>query len=164
MSEDGTLRIWNPKSGECTDKVKGYGFHEQGIVSLAMHTEKPMCLTGSTDKTACLVHLDTGKSVGRTKAGDDSVESVIFVNQFEVFGTGSLDSKARIFDLHKFAIRECIPLESGITKLDYNDAHKMFLCCHVDGTVSLFDHRQQAPSTLNFTGHAGTVNDIIQIR
>lgn len=36
-SEDGTVRIWKPKTGELHKKLSGYGFHEEMITCMAFH-------------------------------------------------------------------------------------------------------------------------------
>lgn len=36
-STDGTVRLWNPKSGECVHVFRGHGFHEGPVTFLACH-------------------------------------------------------------------------------------------------------------------------------
>lgn len=60
-SEDSTLRVWKPKTGELHKKITGHGFHEEVITCMDLHSSLSIVLTGSTDKTACISNLNTGK-------------------------------------------------------------------------------------------------------
>lgn len=78
ISEDKSLRVWNPKSGENIHKIAGkikiiiynkfknnlgYGFHDDVITSLDFHSKLPVVLTGSLDRTACLSNYSSGKVI-----------------------------------------------------------------------------------------------------
>ncbi len=60
-SADGSVRVWNPKTGACELLLAGKYFHESGVSTLALHAEQPLLLTGSMDHTARLVNLASGK-------------------------------------------------------------------------------------------------------
>lgn len=36
-SEDATVRVWKPKTGELHKKLQGYGFHDEMITCLDIH-------------------------------------------------------------------------------------------------------------------------------
>eukprot|EP00611_Tribonema_gayanum_P022707 TRINITY_DN4615_c0_g1_i1.p1 TRINITY_DN4615_c0_g1~~TRINITY_DN4615_c0_g1_i1.p1 ORF type:complete len:273 (+),score=93.13 TRINITY_DN4615_c0_g1_i1:802-1620(+) len=60
--EDGSVRVWAPKSGECRHAFKGHGFHEGPVTCLAVHPDPEqahLVLSGSEDGTARLVHAQT---------------------------------------------------------------------------------------------------------
>jgi WD40 repeat protein len=62
-SDDGTVRVWAPASGECKMTVRGAGWFEPGepIVALACHPTRPLVLAGGIDGTARLANLSNGK-------------------------------------------------------------------------------------------------------
>jgi len=62
-SDDGTLRVWSPRTGECKLVVRGRGWFDPGapVVSLACHPTKPLALAGGVDGTARLVNTLTGR-------------------------------------------------------------------------------------------------------
>jgi len=45
----------------CRVNFVGFGYHEEGVICMSMHEEKPLVLTGSHDKTAKLVSYATAK-------------------------------------------------------------------------------------------------------
>ena len=79
VSEDKTLRIWEPKSGECLLKVGGYGFHEQAV--LVVEVNGNIAVTGGEDGVACLCNVENGKILGKSSHFEDAVESVLFVRK-----------------------------------------------------------------------------------
>lgn len=63
-SADGSLRVWSPKTGECVATFQGHPFHEEGLTSVHVSADSALAISGSTDKTARLVHLQNGKVRG----------------------------------------------------------------------------------------------------
>jgi WD40 repeat protein len=84
-SEDATLRVWNPKTAQPKHIIQGFGFHDEGIICMAMHNEKPIVLTGSHDKTAKLSSYATAKVLADLRGHEGSVESVGFCNSYVSF-------------------------------------------------------------------------------
>jgi len=157
-SEDTSLKVWNAKTMELVHTIKGHGFHEEGLVSHAYQTKNPVVATTSMDKTVCLANWSTGKILGRTEVHEDSVESVIFPKNFDIFATGSLDGQVRIFDSNNLNLKERFPFESGITKLDFHNEKNMLALSTVDGFLYLFDHRtSEAP--IKLSGNNECIND-----
>jgi len=157
-SNDATLKVWNPKSFECVHTIKGHGFHEEGITSLAFQAKNPIVGTTSLDKTVCLANWNTGKVLGRTVLHEDSVESVIFPHNLDIFITGSIDGKVRVFDSNQLNLKEQFPFESGITKVDYNNEKNLVVISTIDGFLYVFDHRtSQAP--IKLSGNNECIND-----
>lgn len=60
-SEDATLRVWNPKTAQPKHVIQGFGYHEEGVICMATHEDKPIVLTGSHDKTGKLVSYGSAK-------------------------------------------------------------------------------------------------------
>jgi WD40 repeat protein len=53
-SLDGTIRLWNPDSGECQEILAG---HSNGVWSVAFHPQGTLLASGSLDQTVKLWHL-----------------------------------------------------------------------------------------------------------
>jgi WD40 repeat protein len=66
-SDDGSLRVWAPGTGECKLVVRGGGWFPPGepVVSIVAHQSKPIVLAGGVDGTARLVNISTGKVLGK---------------------------------------------------------------------------------------------------
>ena len=60
-SEDATIRVWKPQTGDVLYKIQGFGFHEKMITKIAFHPTAQLILSGSVDQTACLCSYTNGK-------------------------------------------------------------------------------------------------------
>jgi WD40 repeat protein len=69
-SADGSLRVWVPRSGECGAAFQGHPFHAEGLTSLHVSADSALAISGSTDKTARLVHLHNKKVGPSRKSGN----------------------------------------------------------------------------------------------
>ncbi len=100
-SDDGTVFVWNPKTGKAIHHFKGDKFHEGPVTTLAHHPQQPWLLSGSADGQAFLMHTETGKVVTSFKGHKDSVEAVGFSAQHPYCATGSMDNTVIVWDLNK---------------------------------------------------------------
>ncbi|MBA0558602.1 hypothetical protein Golob_015614 [Gossypium lobatum] len=60
-SEDATLRIWNPRSGESIHVVRGFPYHTEGLTCLSISSDSTFAVTGSKDGSVHVVNITTGK-------------------------------------------------------------------------------------------------------
>lgn len=98
---DATLRVWDPKSGECVVTVTGHPFHTAGLTSLDIHPDSAVVATGSEDGTAKVVNIQHGRVVS-TLAGHDedtSVEAVAFSRRLPIVMTAGMDGKLLLWDV-----------------------------------------------------------------
>jgi len=60
---DASLRVWNPKTGECTLTVSGHPFHEEGITCLALQGagDAGAALTGGQDGSVRVTNTHNGR-------------------------------------------------------------------------------------------------------
>jgi ribosome assembly protein SQT1 len=118
VGEDGSLRVWGPKTGKSLSVISGHPFHEAGINCLQISQDSTMALTGGQDNVACISNLVTGKVKLTLKGHDDGVEDVAWVQGNPWAVTGSLDSKIGIWDLNTGNIRQFIENgAAGITSV-----------------------------------------------
>lgn len=85
------MRVWDPKTantlfsfhGNSTERhllsIAGHDFHSEGLTCLA--TKGTAVLTGSTDTTARVSNISTGKVMVVLTGHKDSVEGVGFCNR-----------------------------------------------------------------------------------
>lgn len=68
---DASLRVWNPKTGECTLTVSGHPFHEEGITCLALHGagDAGAALTGSSDGSVRVTNTHNGRVIASPAGG-----------------------------------------------------------------------------------------------
>lgn len=114
-SEDKSIRVWKPSTGEQVKKISGYGFHEGIVICMDFHQSQSILVSGSDDSTACLVNYETGKVkkifftlqvLSRTQVDQDfSIESVVFTPLLELFAVGSQSPIIKLYDIQKLSIR-----------------------------------------------------------
>lgn len=76
-SQDGSLRVWNPKTGDSTVCMQRHGanaqsFHSEGIVSLAVTKDSQIALSGSEEGGVFLSQLANGRVAAELK-GEQSI-------------------------------------------------------------------------------------------
>jgi ribosome assembly protein SQT1 len=60
---DCSLRVWNPKTGECTLTMHGAQFHEDGITCLDVHHDGSVVITGGQDGAARVTNIHNSRMV-----------------------------------------------------------------------------------------------------
>lgn len=61
--EDGTVRLWMPKTGQCRHTFEGHFGHEAMVTSMASSVDGDLLLTGSADGTMKLFQLSGKKEL-----------------------------------------------------------------------------------------------------
>lgn len=117
---DASLRLWNPKTGECLLTVAGHHYHTAGLTCLAVNPDSTTAVTGSEDGSAKVVNLANGRvmatlgSVSLTPGGpaeeadkeEAGVEAVAFSSALPgVALTGALDGALVAWDMASAAPR-----------------------------------------------------------
>lgn len=78
-SEDATVRVFDPKSGNPLHVFQGHNFHTDIITTLCSQpTNASILMTGSADGTAKLLNIQTGKIHTTLNGHADSIETVGF--------------------------------------------------------------------------------------
>ena len=86
-SQDGSLRVWSPKTAECLICLQGHSahgdaFHEEGIVSLKVSPDSQVALTGSEDGGAFLSNISNGRILGSLKGDGPSLLHLLMEKLF----------------------------------------------------------------------------------
>lgn len=79
---DSSLRVWNPKTGECTLTVSGHPFHEEGLTCLALHGggDGGAALTGGQDGSVRVTNLSNGRVLASPAGGWSDAACVLVVS------------------------------------------------------------------------------------
>lgn len=112
VGEDGSLRVWAPRTSSQTAIIQGHGFHDGGINALALHEDNTLALTGGQDNNAILSNMSTSKAKAVFAGHNDGVEDVAWAPHNPWAVTGSLDGRVGIWDLNTGTNRHFI--ENGI--------------------------------------------------
>ncbi|KAF4319461.1 hypothetical protein BBO99_00005293 [Phytophthora kernoviae] len=174
-SSDTTVRVWNPKTGECNHVFRGHGSHEGPITFISCHPTQPLTISGSQDGTARLLQVQT-KRVLATLSHDadpilagtvnetattteNSVECGGFCNTMNWAATGCLGGFLRIWDLATYQCRHICRHPAGVIKLLWHPTQPIVYSCTVEGLIYVWDARTgQLLKTL--AGHTDMVLDM----
>lgn len=107
---DGSLRVWDPKSGQALSCVEGPHFHSTGITCLAVHPNGQTVLSGSESGSLKLVSVEHGRVLGSFEGHQSgtSIEGLAFMNNLPVCASGGMDGNLIVWDVATFAPRvEC---------------------------------------------------------
>ncbi|KAG6550304.1 hypothetical protein Mapa_008265 [Marchantia paleacea] len=159
-SADGSFRIWNPKTAAATHVIQGHPYHREGVVCMAIHLDSSIAITGSTDATACIVNLQTGKVSGSlTGLHTKSVESVGLSSILPLAATGSLDGNLIIWDLQTLTPRHTCEHEDGIVKVLWPTGSHLIYTASLDYSVRIWDSRT-GELVRRFQGHSDSIMDM----
>jgi ribosome assembly protein SQT1 len=163
VSEDGTLIVWDPRSGSPLGKLQNGDarFHfDAGITALAVSTDSRVLLVGGAEGDVRVVNigsLDAGGApavVGelRGHASGESIEAAEFV---DLLGAGpaaapthaitaSTEGKAVVWDLASGKMRCEIMHDAAITTLSLHTGSPLFTTASADHTARTWDARTGA--------------------
>ncbi|CAL5209313.1 unnamed protein product [Lathyrus oleraceus] len=150
-SDDATLRIWNPKSGESIHVVRGHPYHTEGITCLAINSTSTIALTGSQDGSVHFVNITTGRVVSTVPSHSSSIECVGFAPSGTWALIGGMD-KMTIWDIENSLARSTCDHEYGVTCLTWLGASYV-ATGSMDGAVRLWDSRS-GECVKMFRGHS----------
>jgi ribosome assembly protein SQT1 len=63
VSEDCSLRVWNPKTGDCSLTLQGHPFHIEGLTCLGVHQDGQVVITGAQDGSVCVSNIHNSRVV-----------------------------------------------------------------------------------------------------
>jgi len=159
--EDASLKIWDPRSGECKFTVSGAHFHAAGLTSLALHPESALAATGSEDGTAKIVALESGRITSSLVGHDEgaSIEAVVFVTGLQLVATAGMDGKMIIWDTASAVTRATCQHPEGVTTMVCHPTQPVIVTGCMDGAVRCWDART-GTCTHTFHGHSEAVQDL----
>lgn len=139
---DPAMRIWDPKTGNCTMTIQGHGYHEDGITCVDFSADGTLAMTGSMDCTARFAQLQSGKPTGTLTGHAESVECACFSEgSLPLVLTGSLDGKAMAWDQSTLSRRQSFTHPEGVTTMKAIAQSNLFVTGCMDGVVRTWDVR-----------------------
>eukprot|EP00455_Lapot_gusevi_P044354 TRINITY_DN5526_c0_g2_i4.p1 TRINITY_DN5526_c0_g2~~TRINITY_DN5526_c0_g2_i4.p1 ORF type:complete len:222 (+),score=60.12 TRINITY_DN5526_c0_g2_i4:43-708(+) len=161
-SDDGSVYVWSPKTGQAKHHFKGAMFHDGPVTCMAAHPSRPLLLTGSQDTKAFLLSIDSGKEkvLSALPGHSDSVEAVSFANsEMQLAATASMDGDVIVWDLNTAQQRVKFRHDDGVVKVKWHPGSEALLySCSLDQTVRLWDARS-GHAVKEWHGHQAAVLD-----
>lgn len=117
-SFDGSLRLWAPRTGECSTLFMGHPYHDGPVTCLDFHPNtEGLLLTGSEDNTARLVSGVSGKVLGTLAAHAETIECVGLSGDFPFAASGAIDAKLVVWDLNTLQPRTTLQHDKAVSAL-----------------------------------------------
>ena len=117
-SFDGSLRLWAPRTGECSTLFMGHPYHDGPVTCLDFHpSTEGLLLTGSEDNTARLVSGVSGKVLGTLAAHAETIECVGLSGDFPFAASGAIDAKLVVWDLNTLQPRTTLQHDKAVSAL-----------------------------------------------
>jgi WD40 repeat protein len=97
-SQDKTVVLWEPNTGQMRRILEGHGSHNRGeVYSLAFSPNKPILASASGDYTIKLWDISTGQNISTLQGHEDTVTSVAFSPEGELLASGSKDTTIKLW-------------------------------------------------------------------
>jgi ribosome assembly protein SQT1 len=172
---DGTVRLWDLKTGSAVFSLSaGKTGHEGEVTCIDCSSNDKVLMTGSTDVTALLINVGTGKVVTRFTCGFadaktslsegaegdvDSVEAVGFSSSHGYVATATHYGVLTVWDSGAFAQRHQCKHDAGIIRLRWDLTTPVVYTCTEDGLVCSWDARSGSRVS-TWYGHMDHVLDM----
>lgn len=132
---DGTLRVWDAASGECTARVEGAP--DAAIYSVAFSSDGARIVTGSEDQTVRLWDAKSGVQLCLIGQHDAWVSSVSHA-QSGLIASAADDGSARLWDADSGALRSVLQDQpDGIHGVSFSEDGQYLLTWNRSGSVWL---------------------------
>ncbi|PSN59261.1 WD40 repeat-like protein [Corynespora cassiicola Philippines] len=93
-SDDRTVRVWKPGSGECMSTLKG---HRSWVSSMAFSYDSTLLASASDDRTVRVWKLGSGECVSTLKGHSAAVSSVAFSHDLALLASASGDRTVKVW-------------------------------------------------------------------
>ena len=148
-SFDGSLRLWAPRTGECSTLFMGHPYHDGPVTCLDFHpSTEGLLLTGSEDNTARLVSGVSGKVLGTLAAHAETIECVGLSGDFPFAASGAIDAKLVVWDLNTLQPRSTLQHDKAVSALRWIPGTACLYRC---GETTRNGRREKFPVFLFFS-------------
>ncbi|KAJ6016426.1 hypothetical protein N7540_011017 [Penicillium herquei] len=156
-SDDNTVRIWDPTTGQSVSTFEG---HSDPVQSIAWSPDGRQLASGSLDNTVRIWDPATGQSVSTLEGHSDWVLSIAWSPDGRRLASGSLDNTVRIWDP---ATGQSVSTLEGnsdwVNSIAWSPDGRQLASGSDDNTVRIWDPTT-GQSVSTFEGHSDPVQSI----
>ncbi|XP_010691769.2 uncharacterized protein LOC104905024 [Beta vulgaris subsp. vulgaris] len=158
-SEDATLRLWNPRSGESIRVIRGYPYHSSPLTCLTFTLDSTLALTGAQDGSLCATNITNGKVFTSESLHSGSIQCIGLSPSVPWVATGGEDQKLVIWDLQHSASRGICNHEEEISCLKWLGETSLVASGCRNGDILVWDTRSGMVAT-TFRGHSKGIQSL----
>ncbi|KAK4658853.1 hypothetical protein QC762_0002790 [Podospora pseudocomata] len=156
-SDDHTVKIWDPASGQCLQTLQG---HSNSVTSIALSADGQRLASGSHDRTVKIWDPASGQCLQTLQGHSNWVTSVAFSADGQRLASGSHDRTVKIWDP---ASGQCLQTLQGhsnwVNSIAFSADGQRFASGSYDRTVKIWDPASgQCLQTLQ--GHSDSVTSV----
>ncbi|KAF1316131.1 Transcriptional repressor tup1-like protein, partial [Globisporangium splendens] len=162
-SGDRTVRIWDARSGRCTQIFGSeQGGPSDGVTSVVFSPDGRLLAAGSLDKGIRIWDTETTQLLARLDGHSDSVYSIAFSRDGKSLLSGSFDSNVMLWDVNahgQTATRPCMVFQGHkdfVLAVAHSPDGRYFMSGSKDRSVVFWDPRSSR-SVLTLAGYRNSV-------
>jgi WD40 repeat protein len=157
ISDNGTIRLWDPASGTCTHTLSG---HSDGVRSIAWSPDGRCLASGSSDHTIRLWDPASGACTHTLSGHSHGVDPISWSPDGRCLASGSSDNTIRLWDP---ASGTCTHTLSGhsnsVWSIAWSPDGRFLASCSRDHTIRFWNPSSGA-CTHTLSGHSDGVRSI----
>ena len=170
--EDGTVRVWAPKTGQCRHVFESHFGHHDAVSCMASSPDGDSLLSGGLDGRVLLLQIsgkrllkEFAKSTPDTSKGDeevvDSVECVGFSQsrEFNWAASGGSSKELHVWDIVSGNCRASCVHGGSVVALKWHSSLPLITTAALDNLVRVWDARSGS-CVLELSGHSDLVTNI----
>lgn len=156
--EDGTIRVWDPGTGELDKAMVG---HDGAVQDLSWSPDSQQLASGAGDDTVRVWDVPSGRETRKTEVDNPSGQPlfVSFSPDGKTLAYGGADRSIHLWDVDQGTTRTLEGPEKGVRSVTWADDGKTLIAANANETLTVWDVPSgEARATLE--GHAGLVTDV----
>jgi WD40 repeat protein len=156
--EDGTIRVWDPKTGELDKALVG---HDGPVQDLSWSPDSQQLASGADDDTVRFWDVPSGNETQKTKVDNPSKQPlfVSFSPDGNTLAYGGAEGVIHLWDVESGEVRKLDGPKEGVRSVSWAGDGQTLVAANANATLTVWDVTSgQARATLK--GHAGLVTDV----
>lgn len=161
-SADGSLRVWDPRTGACGASVQGHGFHEGPVNCLAFSPDGATTVTGDENGLVCVTSVAGGRPLQQMRAHTDAVVATgVCPAMPSMCASAGSDGKVVVWDMPSGTARASIDVGAPCSAMTFLPGAQgaLFAVATTAGELVVYDSRN-ATEIKRLLGHAEPIFDV----